>query len=280
MEGGMAADKDIISKQILKRIALDMAIYLFGLDIREAELLETEFQRVEDRRADLLLQVKAPEQYLLHIEVQNDNAADMPLRMLRYFADIALAYPGQRIRQYLIYIGRPALRMADFLDMPEWRYQYRLVDMHRVDCKTFLAQDNPDALVLAILCDFKEADARLVIRHILSRLQTLLADNTSRLREYVGMLEALSGNRNLQTVVHEEQTMLSTMKLSDLPSYQQGRQDTLLAIIRAMLAKGLTVEAISDTTGLNLAEVQAALLTPEAAPPAKKARKIRAKPAK
>jgi hypothetical protein len=143
----MAAEKDIISKQILKRIALDMAIYLFGLDIREAELLETEFQRVEDRRADLLMQVKAPEHYLLHIEVQNDNAPDMPLRMLRYFTDIALAYPGQIVKQYLIYIGRPALKMADFLAMPDWRYQYRQVDMQRMDCKTFLEQDNPDTLV-------------------------------------------------------------------------------------------------------------------------------------
>ncbi len=97
------AEKDIISKQLLKQIAIDMAIYLFKLDISEAELLETETQRVEQRRADLLLQVKAPEQYLLHIEVQNNHDPDMPLRMLRYWTDIALAHPCRPIRQYVIY---------------------------------------------------------------------------------------------------------------------------------------------------------------------------------
>lgn len=49
----------------------------------------------------------------------------MPLRMLRYFTDIALAYPNQVIKQYLVYIGRPALRMNDFPAMPDWRNDNR-----------------------------------------------------------------------------------------------------------------------------------------------------------
>ena len=80
--------KDIVSKHLLKKIAIDMAIYLFELKVEEAELLETEFQRIEDRRADLLLRIKSPESYLLHIEVQNDNHPQMALRMLRYWTDI------------------------------------------------------------------------------------------------------------------------------------------------------------------------------------------------
>lgn len=46
--------KDIISKDILKRLLLDMAVYLFRLDLIDAELLSTEQQRIEDRRADLV----------------------------------------------------------------------------------------------------------------------------------------------------------------------------------------------------------------------------------
>ena len=261
------AEKDIISKHILKRIALDMAHYLFELDINDAELLETEFQRVEDRRADLLMQVKQPEQYLLHIEVQNANDAQMPLRMLRYFTDIALAYPKHIVKQYVVYIGHSKLRMRDSLVMPDWRYCYHLLDMHRVDCQSFLQQDNPDALVLAILCDFKEQDARTVVRYILQRLQVLLKDDSSRLRDYLGMLEILSSNRNLQHIVNEEESMLSSMKLSDLPSYQQGMQQgiqqgkqegkqegeaqTKLNIARTMLANGFELSIIMQCTGLD-----------------------------
>ncbi len=48
--------KDIISKQLIKRLAVDLAVYLLGLDIAydELELLATEQQRVEERRVDLI----------------------------------------------------------------------------------------------------------------------------------------------------------------------------------------------------------------------------------
>ena len=42
--------KDIISKQIFKRIFIDVATYIFKLQLVEVELIETELQRVEERR--------------------------------------------------------------------------------------------------------------------------------------------------------------------------------------------------------------------------------------
>ena len=62
-----------------------MVIYLFNLDIDDVDLLETEFQRVEDRRTVLLLQVKTPVQYLLHIEIQSENDVQMPFRIIALF---------------------------------------------------------------------------------------------------------------------------------------------------------------------------------------------------
>ncbi len=218
-------NKDVVSKSLLKHIALDMAVYLFNLEVSEAELLDTEFQRVEDRRADLLLHVKAPKDYLLHIEVQNDNHLQMPLRMLRYRVDIALAYPDKLIYQYVIYIGSQTLRMHSIIDEENLSYRYQLLDMRSIDCQTFLQHNTPDALVLAILCDFKGQDARYVVRQILQRLKALLKDNESGFREYWTMLEILSSNRNLQNILREETDMLSATKISDLPSYQGGWQE-------------------------------------------------------
>ena len=51
------SQKDIVSKGLLKRLLLDMAIYLLRLDLVDAELLSTEEQRFEDRRADLVAKV-------------------------------------------------------------------------------------------------------------------------------------------------------------------------------------------------------------------------------
>ena len=70
--------KDIISKEAIKRMAIDLATILLELDIdpESLELLETEKQRIEDGRADLVARVQdsgTGEHCLLHIEIQNDN---------------------------------------------------------------------------------------------------------------------------------------------------------------------------------------------------------------
>jgi len=149
--------KDIISKRILKNLVKDFATYLFGLSITHVELVETENQRVEERRADLLAKVSSPtgEKFLLHIEIQNGNDLTMPFRMLRYLSDIFLENRDVPVRQYLVYIGKEQLAMADGLDRPDINYHYRIIDMHDVDCDGLLRKDSPDAWVLAILCDFK-----------------------------------------------------------------------------------------------------------------------------
>ena len=82
--------KDIISKQAITHIAVDLATYLLKLDIEadSLELLTTEQQRIEDRRADLVARVidrGKGTPFILHIEIQNDNDPVMPLRMLRYY---------------------------------------------------------------------------------------------------------------------------------------------------------------------------------------------------
>ncbi|MCF8168571.1 MAG: hypothetical protein K9J77_08175 [Rhodoferax sp.] len=50
-------DKDIISKDILKCIALDIARVLLKLQVDSAEIIGSEQQRIEDRRADLVAQM-------------------------------------------------------------------------------------------------------------------------------------------------------------------------------------------------------------------------------
>jgi hypothetical protein len=44
-------DRDVISRALLKRLTTDLSRYLLGLDSEAVDLLETQHQRVEDRRA-------------------------------------------------------------------------------------------------------------------------------------------------------------------------------------------------------------------------------------
>jgi len=70
--------------------------------------------------------------------------------------------------------------------------------MHRIDCTGLLAQENPDALVLAVLCDFGNRKPQEVVTYIVHRLRELLGANERGFREHMTMLEILSKNRDLE----------------------------------------------------------------------------------
>lgn len=79
----------------------------------------------------------------------------MSARMLRYRSDILHTHAELDIRQYLIYIGKAPLRMAEDIRQTALDFHYRIIDMHTVGCQTLLTQENLHALVVAVLCDFK-----------------------------------------------------------------------------------------------------------------------------
>jgi len=218
------AKKDITTKAILKHIVQDIAHYIFHLDLDSAELLDTESQRVEKRQADLVIQAtQGQRDFILHIEIQNNNQAIMPLRMLRYYTDIALGFPKvKEIEQYLIYIGKDKLTMADGITNKHQQYHYHLIDMRTIDCAIFLNDNNPHAVVLAVLCDFKGRDKRTVIRQLLQQIDRLTVNNGEQYNECILALEILSENRELTDIVKEEEQMLSEIKLENLPSYEIG----------------------------------------------------------
>ncbi len=222
------AQKDIISKQTIKRIAIDIAIYLLKLDINpdEVELLPTEQQRVEERRADLVVKLKTKDDkaFILHVEIQNNNDKSMPLRMMRYYTDIAFAYPDLTIKQYVIYIGQKPLSIKAVINNDNWQYHYHLIDLHKIDCQELIERDNPDALILAVLCDFKGQEKQAIINHIVLRLHELLADDSKTFREYLSMLDVLAGNRNLQKHIQKATEMITQIEIEKTGLYQLGEQ--------------------------------------------------------
>ncbi len=260
--------KDIISKTILKRLLLDMAVYLFRLDLIDAELLATEEQRIEDRRADLVARV-TPAQgdpFVLHLEIQNANDGQMPVRMLRYLTDIHLAHPGDRVHQCLVYIGAERLTMASGLDSPQLCYRYDTVDMRAIDYRTLYASDRPEALVLAILGDFGDDSPQTVVVRLVEKLRRLTDPDEGRLREYLSMLEILADNRHLNIHLQEVYAMLQ-INIERLPSYQKGMEKGMekgveegahrkaLAVAETLLAMNFSPEQVAVITQLPLAEI-------------------------
>jgi len=256
--------KDIISKQIFKRILVDVATYIFKLQLDAVELIETEQQRIEDRRSDLLARVKGSDGnvFILHIEIQNQNQKDMPDRMLRYLTDIRLSYPNEAVFQYLLYIGKSALSMPGQVQTSQLQYRYPVIDMHDMDYQFFINQDSPDAIIMALLCDMEDRDSKTAIHEIIAKLIALTHDDSKRLREYLSMLEILAGNRNINLDIQQEFEMLQ-VEIERLPSFimgeekgmEKGARKKALMIAKRLIKKNFSATEIAEITGLEVGEL-------------------------
>ena len=256
-------DKDLISKQLLQRLLVGFGNRLFKLDITEAELLNNEQPRIESRRADLVARVKDAngKNYILHIEIQNDNQKNMPLRMLRYYSDIALAHVGEKVVQHLLYIGKAPLAMPNQIRDHNLLYHYEILDMRKQNSEHFLNSDNPDAIVLAILCDPQEQEPNALVAGIIKELRRLHGDKLDKLRDSLKMLEVLAGNRNLQTVVKENVKMYIDVEklgiyqlvkeIGEERGEERGEQKVLLQLL-----KKFSPEQVAELSGVSLEKVR------------------------
>ncbi len=272
------AEKDLISKDLIKRLIQEISTHIFGLNLDSIEVLETQFQRIEERRADIVVKVtEAGRTYILHIEIQNNNQSIMPVRMLRYKTDLIFQYPHIDIVQYVIYIGKAPLSMSSAIISEGIDYQYHLIDMHTIDCQHFLQHSNPDALVLAILCDFKDQDASDVIHYIIQELKIYHQENEQGFRTSMLALEILSTNRDLKEQVQYEEKKMLSMRWDELPSYDIGLEQGLEKGIEKgiekgekkgkirgkeevalkMKHKGYAITDIADITGLSIDQITA-----------------------
>lgn len=252
--------KDIISKEAILAITQDIAHYILNLDVKDIHFVDKELKRIEKREADIVAKCKINNQtQILHLEIQNNNDATMPRRMLRYYTDIKTQFKALEINQYLIYIGKDKLNMPDTLIDKNLNYHYNIVDMHDIDCEALIKLDTPDALVLSILCDFKGKKELDVLLYLVKRLQTLTQNDEHRLSKYLLMLETLSDNRDLKQQLKEAQTMLREINYERLPSYEigmeRGMQQGVSKIAKNLLDL-LDDKTIATKTGLSLEAVK------------------------
>ena len=268
--------KDITTKETIKIITQDISKYILGLNVTDIKFIDKELQRIEKREADIVALCKINGiKSILHIEIQNNNDKTMHNRMLRYYTDIKFRYDNLPLHQYMIYIGKAKLSMKDKITEDNINYKYSIINMHKIDCQKFLKMDTPDALVLAILCDFKDRDKSEVITYIIQRLNELTKDNQHQQDKYMVILETLSTNRDLKDSVKEIEEMLRTIDVTKMPSYgryikskklfEEGRaeglsqglsQGTIKTAITMIKEFDLSIKEVSNKLNIPLNELE------------------------
>lgn len=262
-------DKDIVSKEIIKEIGLDISMHILGINIEgEVTLVDKEWTRVEKRDSDIVFKNK---NRIIHIEIQNSNHSDMELRMLRYYSDILFEYKDCLVTQYLIYIGKEKCYMKNEITRDEISYKYAIIDMKNIACEDLLYHDNPSAVALSILCDFKNSDKQTTVNTILKRLKELTDGDDIKYKNYLKKVNVLSSNRDLENQVEKGIQMLS-VDIKKTPFYKigmkdgvekgiqtginKGKNEVLKVSIKALFSLGQTVEEIANILNLTPKEVE------------------------
>ena len=255
--------KDLILKDITKEAIKEVLKNILNLDINDFEFLDFEFPKIEKRDADILIKA---DNKIIHIEFQTNNDKNMHIRMARYFLEIYLRYKLE-IYQYVLFLGKK-LSMKNKILTNSCNYSYEIIDLKTIPCDRFLNVNNPNALVLAILCDFKNQNSKEVIKTILHKLYHL-SKNENDFRKYLLMLEELSTSRDLKSEIKEVEMGLQNLTWEDLPSYEIGLERGIKRGIQKGLKQGILkgrvitlyeldfpIEEIAKRLNLNIEKVK------------------------
>jgi hypothetical protein len=124
-------------------------------------------QHTKERKPDLLKRITDDKgnTFVLHIEFQVKNDADMVYRMVEYLAMLLRMYKIP-VKQYVIYIGEDKMNMVDTLANEGYFFRYSLIDISAIDYHIFLRSGNTEEKMFAILANFSNESAETVIKKV------------------------------------------------------------------------------------------------------------------
>ncbi len=242
-EGGNVYDK--IIKENIEDIFLPLTEKYLGFKIVSSEIVKAKLQSTIEREADFLRIVKTDmgEEFILHIEFQSGNEADMIYRIKEYNAMIQRKHRqdqrkkdagkpkhkrGQKhelgIRHYIIYLGKGKMRMQTELEEKHVFRHFEVLSLNELDFTQMLQSQIPAEIVLAILSDFKGADPEKIIRLIVEKLKKY-SENDTALEKFIEQLNVLSNLRNLEKkTIKTIKNMPITFNIEDSYTYQLGKK--------------------------------------------------------
>lgn len=161
-----------------------------------SSLLTVEYPSVRMRRPDLV--VRLTDGRLHHLELQSDNEAPMPWRMLEYYSLLYQTY-GQPPVQHVLYVGAAPMTLVTEIYHATLLYTYTALDIRTLDSQPLLESPVLEDNLLALLC--QGGSTRTAVQHILARIAPLT--ETARSDALTALL-ILAGLRHVQPLIREE----------------------------------------------------------------------------
>ncbi len=183
-----AGTYDSIIKGLFQRNPQSLLLDLLTGGIPVRQILNVELAKVLERRADLVFLLE--DETILHLEFQTRNDKEMPYREGIYGLLLGQKYK-RRVRQTVIYLGQPKMRMPSQLDLGQTKVAYTLIDIRDIDARMFIERGRSADLPVAMLAG--GGPERLT--EILKRAANLTGSERQRV---LAELIQLCGLRSLQ----------------------------------------------------------------------------------
>ncbi|XWK87679.1 MAG: DUF4351 domain-containing protein [Phormidium sp.] len=208
----------------------------------------TDFTAGEQYEADLVAKVRFRGEesfFLIHTEHQSEARGDFSKRMFRYFARLyekhALpVYPIALFSYDVPQRPEPTFHRVDFPDFRVLEFNYRVIQLNRLNWRDFLRYQNPVASALMAKMKIAPSDRPRVKAECLRLMATLRLDR-ARMKLISGFVDTyLRLNAEEETIFRTE---ISTIEPSDredvmeiVTSWElQGRQQEALSLILRLL---------------------------------------------
>ncbi len=258
----MAQEYDKIIKENIEEVFLPLAGKYLGINIKSYRKIAPKLQTTLEREADFLriVTTEQQEKFILHIEFQTNDEADMVYRMAEYNAILLRKYKLP-VRQFVIFLGEGKLKMKSNLPESEVIRGFQLTNLKTYDYRSLLISDIPEEIILAILSDYAGESPVKVISKIIERLQKVSKDEI-KVRKYVRQLTILSRLRKLEVqtkkIINE---MPITYDIKKDGLYKEGRikgkQEAIKEMIIEMLKDpSISLEKIAKFARVSLAYVK------------------------
>jgi len=189
---------DKILKENLEELFLPIAEKWLGFKILQAKPLPEKLQVTLEREPDFvrIVETDKPETFILHLEFQSTNDAEMLYRQAEYKAILQRKYQLP-VRQFVIYLGSQPMTMKTQLPPEQQIVGFELRNIQAYRYEQLAWSNTPQEIILAILGDFHGETPEVVIQQIIDRLLQVVHGKLE-LQKYVRQLNILSGLRKLQ----------------------------------------------------------------------------------
>ncbi len=231
---------------------------ILKVNVIKSEKIVLRLQRTKEREADFLKIITDDKgnRFILHLEYQVENDAEMVHRMHDYCALLIRKYKI-RVEQYVLYFGSNKPNMETKISYPNIKFNYHLINFKTINYLTFLNSEKPEEIILTILGNFQNQKPENIVKSIVKKVESSEPQSIERQKIFQQLL-VLGRLRKLDIKIQEIMDSISQyIKIEEDELYLQGKETQALKdkqeFVNSLLTNtDFSVEKIAFIVGVSV----------------------------